>query len=65
MKFESVNKSALKWKLHEAGYVIDEKARPNAAGQLHQWCIPSTIRGHVPRRMTMRNAAKQAGLITG
>lgn len=65
MKFESMNKSKLKMDLVMAGYVIDRKAQPNVAGQLHQWYKQSLVRGVNPPRMSMRNAAKKAGLISG
>lgn len=61
--FEQANKFHLKYRLHMLGWRLDQKADKNIAGQLHSWFFPSPIRGQVSRRMTLRNAAKAAGLV--
>lgn len=61
--FEQANKALLKYKLFMLGWRVDEKAKPCSAGQLHSWFVPSLVSGFRPRRMTLRNAAKVAGLV--
>lgn len=61
--FEQANKFHLKYRLHMLGWRLDQKAGKTIAGQLHSWFMPSPIRGQQSRRMTLRSAAKVAGLI--
>lgn len=62
--FEQADKSQLKYRLHMLGWRVDQKAGKTVAGQLHSWFLPSPIRGQLSRRMTLRNAAKAAGLVS-
>jgi len=61
--FEQADKAALKRKLFTLGWRVDDKAKPCVSGQLHSWFIPASVRGVHPRRLTLRNAAKAAGLV--
>lgn len=64
MKFEDINKAAIQSELRNRGWFQQKTARPNVAGQLHSWFIPSSVRGMSARRYTLRNAAIAAGIVS-
>jgi hypothetical protein len=63
MKFGNWNRPELVKALQNRGWSRLAKSVQNIAGQLHQWYIPSPIRGHIPKKYTLQNAARIARLI--